>query len=128
MAEQELLVEESALPESFLLASNKAEATSILVKLKLKSNLSLSLFLGLPRTHFVPVLALAPAFPTSPKHFYVSDVTNCVDIKGCHTPQSFSSSSFLGASQSLEPAAALPPARLLLRSSCWGEAAQAVLR
>jgi len=30
VAEQELLVEESALPESFLLASSKAEATSIL--------------------------------------------------------------------------------------------------
>ena len=30
VAEQELLVEESALPESFLLASSKAEDTSIL--------------------------------------------------------------------------------------------------
>jgi len=30
VAEQELLVEESELPESFLLASNNADATSIL--------------------------------------------------------------------------------------------------
>ena len=38
VAEQELLVDESALPESFLLASNRAEATSILAKVLLKSN------------------------------------------------------------------------------------------
>ena len=37
VAEQELLVEESALPEIFLLASSKAEATSILPKVWLKS-------------------------------------------------------------------------------------------
>ena len=78
--------------------------------------LSLSLFLGLPRTHFVPVLALAPAFPTSPKHFYVSDVTNCVDIKGCHTPSSFSSSS-------LEPARVWSRRRPCLQHVCYCVAA-----
>lgn len=45
VAEQELLVDESALPESFLLASNRAEATSILAKVLLKSN-PVALFLS----------------------------------------------------------------------------------
>jgi len=129
VAEQELLVEESALPESFLLASNKAEATSILFKLKLKSNpLSLSLSVPRPATHS---LRACPRPSTSFSHLSKALLRLRCDklcgYKGLSHTFKFLLL-FLGASQSLEPAAALPPARLLLRSSCWGEAAQAVLR
>ena len=97
VAEQEVLVEESALPEIFLLASSKAEATSILPKAWLKSNPALSVpsnpGLPLSRTHYVPVLVLlCSSFSQLSFSFCAPDETECVDIKGCHTPESFSDS------------------------------------
>jgi len=118
VAEQELLVEESALPESFLLASSKAEATSILVKLLLKSN-PLSLSVPKLATHSLRACPRpATSFSQLSSHFCVLDVTKCVDIKGCHTPASFSSSS-------LEPARvwSRPGRRPCLQHVCYCVAA-----
>ena len=133
VAEQELLVEESELPESFLLASNNADATSILDDVSQESKLCscsqqrARRFCGSNTQSLRACPRCTLVSPRWPSFFDVGQTG--ADIKGCHTgprvstPRKFLRLSFSRAAAVVwsRARAALPPAAgLLLRSSCGG--------